>query len=53
MEVECNMSQILQFIGKDLVSYYKYVQGHKEIECDDYINYKKIKLQLENKNYSS
>lgn len=29
MEIECNMSQMLQLVDRDLVSYYKYVQGHK------------------------
>lgn len=36
MQTECNMSQLT--ISRQVLSYYKYVQGHKESECDDYKN---------------
>lgn len=35
MQTECNMSQLAI---RQVLSYYKYVQGHKESECDDYKN---------------
>lgn len=36
METECNMSHLA--IRRQVLSYCKYVQGHKESECVDYKN---------------
>lgn len=40
MEIQCKMPLRLQLADKDLVSYYHYVQEHKEIGHNDYKNYK-------------
>lgn len=40
MEIQCKMPLTLQLADKDLVSYYHYVQEHKEIGHNDYKNYK-------------